>query len=711
MRSEYLIPTLSTLLKTPGQPIIHRDLSWLQFNERVLAEARTSANPLLERLKFLAITASNLDEFFMIRYASLSQEISVQLKRNRSGARHLFRVRNSILDTVASFTAKQSETFDLIAAELAKSGIQLILKPSPGDPAFVLGKKVFDQHVLPNLSPPETFAPPLLSTVENLQFVAVFRNGVWFRIPKSLPNVFMEVSEATNEIFVFFLDDLLSSHMSAAFRLNDAPGFLRITRDGDLAIDLGEEDSESIPNIVRKSIGSRERGKIVRIQYAGEMTNDLLNQTINKLKIAPRQMIFAPTTLMLQGLWTVIKRMPEKFTQQPGLSLPVFKPRVPQVLQNGKTIFDELKQHDVLLHHPYDSFDAYVAFIELACRDSHVTSIRQTVYRMDALSPIIKSLKKAAKQKKIHIVIELRARFDELNNLKLAEELRQAGIEVSFGFGKLKLHAKVALITRTENGVEKKYTHLSTGNYNAATAREYEDLAILTANEDLGEDARQFFEAVINETIPSSFKQLVPAPLQLHKKLVALIKQETAAAKRKEVARIVAKVNALVDEAIIQELYLASQAGVEVDLIVRGACSLIPGVKNLSENIRVYSVVDRFLEHSRIYYFENSKQMFLSSADWMPRNFFSRMELAFPVLDKAIYQFVEEVIIPAYLLDTLKARELTPQGTWKKRTLRSIRATTRKKASPILRDKSVRAQFLFQDLGASDYKDTSLWRT
>jgi polyphosphate kinase len=327
---------------------------------------------------------------------------------------------------------------------------------------------------------------------------------------------------------------------------------------------------------------------------------------------------------------------------------------------------------------------------------------------MDALSAVIEALKGAAATKRIRVIIELRARFDELNNLILAEELRKAGVDVAFGFGQMKLHAKIALVTRNEPEGPRLYTHLSTGNYNSTTARQYTDLAILTASQDVGADARLFFDSVWRGEVPTAFKQLVSAPAKLHRRLINHIDAETEAAKQGKKARIVAKVNALVDDVVVEQLYKASQAGVQVDLIVRGACSLIPGVPGLSENIRVISVVDRYLEHSRIYFFENSKSLYLSSADWMPRNFFSRLEIAFPIIDPHLYEYISQVVIPLYLADTVKAKELTPQGTWKKRSLSSLNAQTSKVAEAMFGRKPVRSQFLLEELAVREYAGTPL---
>ncbi|RYZ62711.1 MAG: RNA degradosome polyphosphate kinase, partial [Proteobacteria bacterium] len=361
---------------------------------------------------------------------------------------------------------------------------------------------------------------------------------------------------------------------------------------------------------------------------------------------------FMPVTMHLGGFWAIYSQSGDSIdAKHPELKYPVQVPRMPPLFElKGSALFDAIKERDTLLHHPYESFEAFVRFLTEACTDKQVLSIEVTFYRVDAFSTILRELKKAAKHKSVRVVIELRARFDELNNLKIAEELRAAGCEVHFGFGKLKLHAKLSLITRRENdGTLMHYTHLSTGNYNATTAKIYTDLALVTTNRAIGSDARKFFDAVYRERVPSNFKALVPAPIRMHRRLLELIRKEADAARRGEKARIVAKVNALVDERVVSELYEASKAGVKIDLIVRGACSLIPGIQGLSQNIRVISVVDRFLEHSRLYYFGSAQALYLSSADWMPRNFFSRLELAYPILDPKLFEWIEKVLIPVYL--------------------------------------------------------------
>lgn len=703
---ELLLPTLPSLLVTRGTPFVHRDLSWVQFNERVLAEAKNPHNPLLERLKFLGITSSNLDEFFMIRFSAIGKALQRAQRLDPMEKRRILRIRANLLESVNRFSGHQAEAFEILASELSKHSVFLCLKPVEGDEAFSVGQKIFQDQILPKLSPPEPFLVSKVQTLENLQLAAVFGQTHMFRIPKSLPWTYVSSSSGDGRSTIFFLDDLLHSHLGPAFRFTQIPGFIKLTRDGDVGVDL-EEDPASIPESVRFALGSRERGRPVRLQWMGDLSDQLIQRCLHILRISSQEVFPIQLTSGLHALPSAVSQIENTAAD---LKFKPFQAKVPGPLRKSAEIFKTLTDRDVLFHHPYDSFEGYVQLIQAACADPDVLRIEQTVYRMDALSPILNALKSAAKTKKVRVIIELRARFDELNNLEIAEDLRKAGVEVAFGFGKLKLHAKVALITRKEAEGTKLYTHLSTGNYNANTARQYTDLAILTSHPEFGLDARNFFDAVWEQRVPTSFKQLVSAPARLHRKLLNLIEEEIKASQKGMKARIVAKVNALVDEQVTASLYRASQSGVQIDLIVRGACSLVPGVKGLSENIRVISVVDRFLEHSRIYYFASSRAMYLSSADWMPRNFFSRLEIAFPILDERLYRYLEEVLIPAYLLDTVKAQELTAQGIWKKRTRSSIRRSDF--IPEILRDRKepLNAQNFFIEMAQSDYKGTPMQR-
>jgi polyphosphate kinase len=685
------LPTLSYLLLDPAKPFIHRDLSWIQFNDRVMAEALTRANPLLKRLKFLSISSSNLDEFFMIRFSSLLRSIAAT--KSEEGKANLRRVHGTVLESVRRFGLRQARVLERLKREAAGKGFFLHLKPPVGSPAFARGQRIFQEQILPQLVTKANFLYSSVSELHNLQFLVYVNKELYIEIPLGVPPVFWE-EDSEGGMHVFFLDDLLLSHLDQMLPVKEKPGILRITRDGDFTVDL-QVDTESIPDLIRKNLGSRDKGRLVRLQHNGFFPKEFLQEAADHLKLDLRQCFKAPGTLCLHGLFSFVNSIPEAEAREEGLSHPALRSTVPVLFEDNRRheTFRALKEMDIVLHHPYDSFDAFLVWLKTACEDPAVVMIEQTIYRTDSVSRIVDLLTQAAARKKIKVVLELRARFDEFNNLKVADELRKAGAEVRFGFGDLKLHAKVTLVTRTAGDKTVHYTHLSTGNYNAKTARQYTDISILTGHPEIGEDARHFFDSVYKKEVPTNFKQLVTAPAKLHQKIRALIKTETEAARSGHKGRIIAKVNALVDEKIIEDLYQASQAGVTVDLIVRGACSLIPGVKGLSENIRVVSIVDRFLEHSRIYYFERSKAMYLSSADWMPRNFFSRLEIAFPVLDEYIYRFIAEVLLPGYLQDNVKAKRLTARGKWVK-----VPST----------GTFHRAQWYFEELAAAHYAGTPL---
>ena len=680
---------------SPSSPLIHRDLSWIQFNERVLAEARKNSNPLLERFKFLAISSSNLDEFFMIRVSALERGLQLGKKRLELGkVKRLSETREELYKAISRFIELQSQTLKELVKELASHQIFLHLGLKRKEPSFQVAKELFETQILPYLPSPQLFDSKLLNSLESLQTGLILPGGHWLKVPKNLPSLLGKSSPDQKKWDFFFLDHLLPLFLGPALPVPWTPSFLRLTRDGEYEYDLADTDTESIPDVVKSRIGIRERGKPIRLQTFGHTTTPFLEEASKSLSLEPAQVFEAPGTLYLQGLWSLYHQIPLDFGKG-NLKFRTAVPQLPPSFNKANTLFDELKNRDLLLHHPYDSFDAFVTFIKQASEDPNVISIEQTIYRMDTLSPVIRHLKKAAKTKKVRVLIELRARFDEWNNLNLATELQEAGIEVGYGFGKLKLHAKIALITRKESGKLKTYTHLSTGNYNSATARTYTDLAILTSNDEMGSDARVFFDSVFSKQVPMQFQQWVVAPHRLAKKVQSLIEAEISAAQRGEKARIFAKVNALVDEQTIESLYRASQAGVKIDLVVRGACSLIPGLKGISENIQVVSILDYYLEHSRIYFFESSHKMYLSSADWMPRNFLRRLEIAFPVLDERIYSFLRDVVIPAYLSDTAQGKELTSQGVWKERVPQKSAAL-------------FRSQVFFRELAEKRYKGTPI---
>ncbi len=680
------------------EKFIHRDISWLQFNIRVLDEANDLENPLMERLKFLSITASNLDEFFMIRLSSLVRSIQNQAKLDPAAQDASLKMTyEKILQDVLSFHTEQVKCFQNIKKALNKLNVEFVFSAPENSRAHQLGKALFSEHILPQLSAPEPFGISKLSSVTNLQTFVVFEEKSWIKVPKEVAYSYSKFDADSGKLYIFFLDDLLKTHTSSfLYLVNMQSSVFRLSRDGDFKIALELPDPEAIPSAVRTGIGTRERGRPLRLQYLKAVPEALLDKMRDSYKLEPLQCQGSDETFLLNGLFSQIKSVIEFLGEKAATHThPPVTQHIPEALRNPKEIFKNIRRRDYLLHQPYDSFDTVVGLVLEACKDVNVTMIEQTIYRTDAISPMMNALKKAAKNKKVRVFVELRARFDELNNLRLADELRAAGVEVAFGLGKLKLHAKMALITRKEDNVEVRYTHLSTGNYHAGTARQYTDLALLTANPEIGADARLFFDSVLANQTPPVFKRLVHAPVRLHRRILQLIEAETQAAARGVPARIFAKVNALVDNSVVEMLYKASNAGVKIDLVVRGACSLVPGVPGQSENIRVISIVDKFLEHSRIYYFESSQHLYISSADWMPRNFFSRLELAYPVLDTRLNQFITNTIIPAYLADNSKAWELHSTGKWKK-------------LKPPKDGAQIRSQTYFEELAKNGYKKTPL---
>ena len=699
--SESNSKTSSQLKQVPHLPLIHRDLSWLHFNERVLAEAKLRTNPILERLKFLSISSSNLDEFFVIRFPSLLKSIQDSTHAEKTRALNLLRIKTSILNSVQGFTKKQSEILSDLQSQLKSHQIYLGQEFTADSVGAQIQRRIFLEEILPLLPKPEPFNPAYIGSLESLQMAVVIQEGFWMRIPTHLPPIFCRWNEITQELYCFFLDQLLMKYMGDLFGVESTAFMLRITRDGDFSVQYGNDDTESIPDHIRLGLGKREHGKPSRLQILGRPSKKMLQEFLKSLNLSSHQVLETPSTLCLHGLCDISRNLPSTVSYNTQLSHLPLKSMIPHAFRRPEQIFEILDREDLLLHHPYDSFECYIQWLKAACEDPQVIQIEQTVYRTDAISPIMDALKVAAQSKTIKVIIELRARFDELNNLRLADELKRAGVHVSFGSNRLKLHGKVTLITRQKaDGSTQRYAHLSTGNYKAATARLYTDLAILTSHPDICADVRHFFDRIWGGQIPQDFKQLVPAPAKLHRRLLAHIEHEIQTALKGRPARIFAKVNALVDDTVIQHLYRASQAGVQIDLIVRGACSLVPGVRGLSENIRVISIVDRFLEHSRIYYFGDAQVIYLSSADWMPRNFFSRLEIAFPVLDPALYRYIEQVVIPISLGDTAKARFLSADGKWKRQRPESFGNEK----------KPLRSQFIFEELALREYKGTPLWK-
>lgn len=687
--------TLTSLLIDPNEPLIHRDLSWLQFNDRVLSEAEDADNPLLERLKFLGITASNLDEFFMIRFASLNQELELAVKREDSErALRLGKVKQQILTDIASFGRRQSRCFDKLRSALRSQQIEFVSYERMLKRHRKLAREIFEDKVVETLPAREERGIAAVREMENLGLSLLFPDSSTLALPGSISTLLWR-HDTKKRLLVFQLGDLLRAFGSEYFGLEGEPLLLRLTRDGDVPVILENEDIDSIPETVRKTILGRQTRMPVRLQVYGNYSSEGVEPLRQDLSLQENQVFHTTSMLPLRALFSFVNSISSLLPKTSSLTYEPLKARIPRRLRDTATVFEGIEQHDYLLHHPYDSFDSYINFLAAAADDPKVESIQQTVYRVDSESKITEILKRAASTKSVRVLIEPRARFDEINNIRLAEELSAAGVKVVFSTGKLKLHAKITHVLRDEGGYKRAYTHLSTGNYNAKTARVYTDMSILTAHPGLGKDASRFFDQACQQKIPLGLDHMILAPNGLHKRIRALIRAEIRAARKGRPAKIFAKVNALVDSKIVRELYKASEAGVQIDLLVRGACSLIPGLPGLSENIRVYSIVDRLLEHSRMYYFSDSETLFLSSADWMPRNFFSRLEIAFPVYDERIFSFLTDVAIPAYLADRAKARRLTRRGTWRRRPSAA-------------EEETMRAQAYFEQLALRRYRSTPL---
>jgi polyphosphate kinase len=676
-------------------PLIDRDLSWLQFNLRVLEEAEDTSNPLLERVKFLAISTSNLNEFFMVRVSALENSIAQTQRRNDEVEQsRLIRLRKEICVSVQRFAKRRRKVFVDLQVLLEQAGI-LLVTDIMAIKSLKIAKIIYENEILPLIPKAEFFASEMLTDLTNLETAVLYTDKLWMRLPMSLPTMFSKEAKVNgiSIVYFFFLDHLLHAFLDPIGSKEIA--LLRITRSADDTIDLPTNDPDCIPDTVLHTISKRDRGRPVRLEVSGKLDATSLKLFKEKLNLVNTQIFIRKTSLYLQALWMIVSKTPQKPSEPANMRLKPLIGWVPRSFRQEGKIFERLDVKDLLLHHPYDSFDSYVAFIKAAARDPRVIKIEQTFYRTDTDSLVVAHLKEAAKTKEVHVFIEARARFDELNNIRLAEAFKKSGVKVTFASGKLKLHAKIALVTLKLDNEIRYYSHLSTGNYNAITSSQYTDLAIITSNQEIGSDARQFFDSIYSQETPKALRKFVIAPQFLARRLLTHIKEEIEAAKDGRFSRIFIKVNALVDPKIIESLYTASQAGVKIDLIVRGACSLIPEIPGISENIKVLSIVDKFLEHSRVYYFGSSKKLYLSSADCMPRNFFSRLEIAFPILDQRIFHFLETVIISTYLMDHAKARRLTSTGVWRRRYGYS-------------KENAARAQVFFEKLSKTEYVGTPL---
>jgi polyphosphate kinase len=666
----------------PPSRFVNRDESWLLFNGRVLEEADDASNPLLERLKFLAITASNLDEFVEIRVAGTLQQIEdvegISDKVDEGGFTVAQRLQR-LADQLHAFTRAQSECWnERLSAALSEAGIKLVSWRSLRAQDRAFATTFFQQQVDPLLTPvtldPSHPFPRVLNKALCLALLLRHKRKGGSRgpstlgvvtIPRSLPTM-IALPEHSGRRHFLLLDELIEAHLEPMFRgyqiLNRAA--FRVTRNSNLYME--EEESRSVLESVREELHNRRKGDVVRMEIAADADNEItdalrLNFELDEWQVFRTE---APVNLSrFMDIYSAIKT--------PELKFPEFHGRRPRLSPGCETLFDELRKHDVLLHHPFDSFATVENFIQAATADPNVISIKQTLYRTSANSPIFRALVEAAQSKEVDttVVVELMARFDEASNIRWARELEDAGVQVFHGLFGLKTHCKLALLVRRDaDGVVRSYAHLGTGNYNPVTARFYTDISLLTARPEITDAVRHVFRYLTADWQGPTevYRPLQVAPITLAQDVLALIRREARHARAAKPARIIAKMNALLDEKTIEALYEASNAGVQIDLIIRGMCALRPGIKGLSEHIRVRSIIGRFLEHSRIFWFANddAAEVFAGSADWMSRNLYERCEAVFPIADPGLALRLREEILETYLRDTAKARLLRPDGTY-----------------------------------------------
>lgn len=651
----------------------NRELSWLKFNLRVLREAGVKTTPLLERLKFVAITASNLDEFFMVRVAGLWDQFENGINK-RDAAGLTVKAQLEEISKAAHDQMKLLNKYLLsLVKELREAGIYICRVSELSEKGRRWLEAYYQEEIFPVLTPMAVDAsrpfPFLANKTLNLAVELTNQEGEdsmgIVQVPSVLPRL-LEVPGEEKRSFVF-LEDVINEHCSDLYsgcKILDVVPF-RITRDADLEFD--EDDIDNLLKEVEKSLRKRTRGASVRLEIYNKANSRIRKFLYNNLDITEQEVYEINGPLDATCFF--------KFASLPGMWPWLYEPFVPQrplELPDDSDIFKVLRERDVLLHHPYESFDPVVKFVSDAADDPNVLAIKQTLYRVSGNSPIVAALARAAENgKQVTVLVELKARFDEENNIIWARRLEEAGCHVIYGLMGLKTHAKIILVVRKEADGIKRYVHLGTGNYNDNTAKLYTDMGLMTANDQFGSDASAFFNVLSGYSDPPVWNKLVMAPLGLRKKIYELIDNEISIVKKGGTGHIIAKMNSLIDYPVIQKLYEASMAGVKIDLIIRGICGLRAGMDGISDNITVRSIVGRQLEHSRIFWFQGGgkEQLFLSSADWMPRNLNDRVELFFPVETPAHIERIKKVL-DLYLRDNVGAHMMQSNGTYRRVTNR-----------------------------------------
>ncbi len=659
----------------PSSSYINRELSWIEFNERVLQEACDTSHPPLERAKFLSIFATNLDEFFMIRVSGLKKQIAAEVTEVTPDGNTPGATLDQIVSKLTPLLEEQTRVWnDDVKPLLCEHGVCVLNYDELDEVQRARSKEYFNSEVFPVLTP-LAFDPghpfPLISNL-SLSLAVVVRDDkdrerfARVKVPPSLPR-FVQLSDCAEAVddgcrhYFVWLDQLIAENIAALFPGMAVQGTyaFRVTRDTD--IELQEDEAGDLLSTIERVMQDRRFGSVVRLEVAQNMPDRVRDILVQNLEIDLRDVYRVDGALSLSNLME-LTRLP-----LPKLKDPLFTPRLPPALASGEDIFSQIRQSDILLHHPYDSFAPVVDFIRAAARDPLVLTIKITLYRVGTNSPVVQALIDAVQNgKQVAVLVELKARFDEENNIQWARALEDEGVHVVYGLQGLKVHCKVALVVRREHDGLRRYVHLGTGNYNATTARIYTDLGMFTCRTDIGEDASDVFNLLTGYSRQREFRELHVAPVNLRSKLIDLIEREIELHNKYGGGHLIFKMNSLVDPEMIGELYHASQAGVRVDLIARGICCLRPQQPGISDNIRVISIVGRFLEHTRVYYFHNNgdEEVYAGSADLMPRNLDRRVETVWPISDPRLRNRVRDEILLLELRDNVKARELDAGGTY-----------------------------------------------
>lgn len=656
---------------------INRELSWLQFNTRILGEARDKTTPLFERLKFLSITASNLDEFFMVRVASLKDQINAGYKKKDIAGMTSEEQIQAIYAKTHEFVEAQYSTYGrMLLPLLEQNGLKIAGSYKElTEEQKAYADVYFQKDVYPVLTPVavDSSRPFPLVRNKSLNIAALVKNKkgegelefAMVQVPAGIPRI-IELPDEEGKTIIF-LEEIIREHMDRLFLNYDiiCSYPFRIMRNADFSID--EDDAEDLLKEIEKKLKKRQWGEIIRLEIEEKMDKRLLKMLKKALKVSEEAIYEARGPLDLTVLMKVFG-----LSGFDGLKAPKYTPQPVPALMNDDDIFTNIRKKDIFLFHPYETFDPVVDFVKKAAKDPDVLAIKQTLYRVSGNSPIIAALAEAADNgKQVFVLVELKARFDEENNIVWARKLEKAGCHVIYGLKGLKTHSKITLVVRREEDGIRRYVHLGTGNYNDSTAKLYTDCGILTCDKLIGEDATAVFNMLSGYSEPETWNKLAVAPLWLRDTFLRLIRRETRNAQKGRPASIVAKMNSLCDKDIITALYEASQAGVKIQLIVRGICCLRAGVAGLSENIQVCSIVGNFLEHSRIFIFENDgdPEMFMASADWMPRNLDRRVEIMFPVDDEDLKEHLSH-LMDVMLADNVKAQYMNAEGEYEKRDRR-----------------------------------------